>query len=88
MYNLSCTGTGKTAACRTTVTVGSQRLDTIIDKGASRTVISKSAYDKVASQLDPLEPVKMQLRSASGDACKLLGEVTLLLRIHDPEYKA
>ena len=77
----------KSATCRTTVVVAGRALDALIDTGASKTLLSKAAYDRLAGELGPLQPTSALLHLASGNHCSLAGELELPFKMQGSEYK-
>ena len=79
-------GTGGAAACRTTVFIGGQAVDAIVDTGAARTMLSRTAYEAVVAELGSLQPTTVRLKSANGQSCKLMGEVEATFHLQGQVY--
>jgi hypothetical protein len=61
-------------------------LDAIIDTGAVRTMLSYAVYEKFKRLLGVLDLTDVTLLSASGDICKVAGEVTLPFQLRGVSY--
>ena len=86
-YSLTHCGTNGAVACRTSVMIKGKVLDAIIDTGASRTLLSKAAFDRLNLADKTLKPTTLVLRSASGNNCQLLGETTLNFSLQGVTYQ-
>ena len=75
-----------TRSCRADVLVHNVVLDAIIDTGAVRTMLSYAVYEKFRRLLGVLDLTDVTLMSASGDKCKLAGEVTLPFQLRGVSY--
>ena len=78
--------TPSTLICRTDIQVHGVLIDCIIDTGATRTMLSHSIYEKLKNLLGVLEITEVTLLSASGDRCKLLGEILLPFQLRGVSY--
>ena len=87
LYTLTRTGTKGAVACRTTAVVQGHALDAVIDTGAARTMVSKAVLDTLQVDMTQLKPTNVILRSASGDNCKVTGQIDLSFHLQGQPYK-
>jgi predicted aspartyl protease len=73
-------------SCRTTVTIHGIKIDAIVDTGAVRTMMSDRIYKQLSGLLGILQVTQLKLNSASGDQCKIKGEVEVPFKIKNQEY--
>ena len=86
-------GRGPSAAigCRATVYIGNIAVDTVVDTGAHRTLLSEAVYQRLRGENCPevgvSRPTGMVLRSASGDDCRVSGVSSVSFTLNGEGYR-
>ena len=77
---------GPAPSCRTLLQVGATWLDTIVDTGASYTVLSREAYQRVAHLCGPMVRAEVGLHGASGATVEVSGFTTMGFKLRGAPF--
>ena len=90
-FDLGERGPSAAIGCRATVYIGNMPVDTVVDTGAHRTLLSEAVYQRLRGlncpEVGVSRPTGVVLRSASGDDCRISGVSTVTFSLNGESYK-
>ena len=89
-FDLGERGPSTAIGCRATVYIGNCAVDTVVDTGAHRTLLSTAVYQRLRESHSPnvgvCRPTGVVLRSASGDDCQVTGVADVTFSLQGESY--